>query len=660
MKKINFLVLVISVILLFVCYLVTAVSVPGETSDDLPEAVKTIDDKLSLSIENGKELLIGNIVDPRSEIDEGTIDRDSVKIKSNMGENSKVDISRENEETKISGENDFSLKIKDKDGEYDEYTGFKEGEKSSIELNKESKIIEADLKIDDDTPEDKGGSDLVMGNMEFNAPEGSRVLLDRKKDSIDVSLKGDTQITKEPKKKNEEDEETKDLRYLALKDFVKLPDSIAEQLGFSGKDVSFKGILSHNGNNWFLDENHAFDVKIDGKMVSFANLNGMHVIDPIDGKIKSLNGINPTSEVFFSKESFNDAVSKGYKGAYFVLDNEGVGAGSNNELDGNSLKLGEENPWGIKVAKNGHVAGVSMKNSNFFINKNSQIVTKGNVIIDDDYIYYKTDSENNKLFFNQGSRVPGFGEFTKFKDTTNSPLEMLPFKENGDAFPSNSKVMIGMSTSDDPTEPTNFKMVSFEGNEAEIGRVSFGEVPVESSGKTISPVKEPVIAPEIGSNVPIPETGIEEIPEDPKPKPTPTPEPTPSILKIAGNVVNPSSFKLNVPRTDGTTDVLDMFKSVGPVYDPKIHTKGIVLEFSASWCKPCLDLAPLIHNVATQNKDVKVIPIDGDLNPDLLKKYKIKQYPTAVRIDPKTGKQLDKASSKLQLIGFLNRLGIKY
>jgi thiol-disulfide isomerase/thioredoxin len=516
-------------------------------------------------------------------------------------------------------------------------------EKSKVSLDTKGNIKSADL-----TSSKKEGNILSMGGKDFHAPEGARVTMDKDPTKpIQVELKEGSKINEVPKKKvkkeGEEEEEQRNLQYRSLKGFTQLPDSVSEQLGFKGKVVDFKGILSHDGSNWFLDKSQDLTLRVDGKSIVMQNINGLQVTDS-EGKLRTLTGINPTAEIFFGKTNFDTAVKSGYKGAYFVLDNNGVMGGTNNELDGHSLKLSKDNPWGINIVDMGHVAAVAQANSNFFFNKNSQIITNGKVIIDDDYINYRTDPETNKLFFNQGSKVPGFGEPKTFKDSINSPLELLPFKENNEPFPSNSKVIIGKSLDANPNNPTNFKLVPFEGKESDIGRVTFGEKPKESSAKSLVPVTETPVKPDI-SNLPLP--------TPPTPPPTQPPKiETPQVINNLLNGITYNPGLIQVKSSTGQQTNLDMFKEIGAKYDPNTH-KALVLEFSATWCGGCRQSAPSVHNFAVTNPDIKVIPINVDTNNALATRYGITTFPTAVVIDPKTGNVLSKSGD---VMGVLNGL----
>jgi len=63
----------------------------------------------------------------------------------------------------------------------------------------------------------------------------------------------------------------------------------------------------------------------------------------------------------------------------------------------------------------------------------------------------------------------------------------------------------------------------------------------------------------------------------------------------------------------------------------------IILDFHATWCRPCKMLAP--HLQAIQNKyngKLIIYKIDVDKEPELAQRFKIEAMPTIVFIDSKT------------------------
>jgi thioredoxin-like negative regulator of GroEL len=55
-----------------------------------------------------------------------------------------------------------------------------------------------------------------------------------------------------------------------------------------------------------------------------------------------------------------------------------------------------------------------------------------------------------------------------------------------------------------------------------------------------------------------------------------------------------------------------------------------ILRFTASWCKPCKELA---KNILKSNITLPIEVIDIDLNPELATEYGIRSVPTLIMLD---------------------------
>lgn len=74
-------------------------------------------------------------------------------------------------------------------------------------------------------------------------------------------------------------------------------------------------------------------------------------------------------------------------------------------------------------------------------------------------------------------------------------------------------------------------------------------------------------------------------------------------------------------------------------------SKPVLVDFWASWCQPCLALAPIIEELAAEYKDNLIIgKINVDENPQTPSKYMIYSIPTLILF--KDGE------IKAQIIGF--------
>nr|WP_296009957.1 thioredoxin [uncultured Blautia sp.] len=73
--------------------------------------------------------------------------------------------------------------------------------------------------------------------------------------------------------------------------------------------------------------------------------------------------------------------------------------------------------------------------------------------------------------------------------------------------------------------------------------------------------------------------------------------------------------------------------------------KPVVLDFFATWCGPCKMLGQVLEQLDAEQKDVKIVKVDIDENPDLRKAWEISTVPSVFFI--KDGEIKDSA------VGFL-------
>jgi thioredoxin 1 len=69
-------------------------------------------------------------------------------------------------------------------------------------------------------------------------------------------------------------------------------------------------------------------------------------------------------------------------------------------------------------------------------------------------------------------------------------------------------------------------------------------------------------------------------------------------------------------------------------------TEPVVVDFFATWCGPCIAMAPALDALATELKGkVKIVKIDVDQNPKVSGTYAIRAMPTLMVF--KGGKKVD-------------------
>ena len=55
-----------------------------------------------------------------------------------------------------------------------------------------------------------------------------------------------------------------------------------------------------------------------------------------------------------------------------------------------------------------------------------------------------------------------------------------------------------------------------------------------------------------------------------------------------------------------------------------------IVDFFATWCGPCKMLAPVLEEIAMDNKDVRILKVDVDEANDLADEYRISAVPTLI------------------------------
>ena len=87
------------------------------------------------------------------------------------------------------------------------------------------------------------------------------------------------------------------------------------------------------------------------------------------------------------------------------------------------------------------------------------------------------------------------------------------------------------------------------------------------------------------------------------------------------------------------------------------NTNGTVLvDFWAAWCGPCQMLSPILHEIAEEHPEVKIVKVNVDENDDLAVKFNVMSIPTLIVY--KDGKSINRVVGGRGKEGILELLGI--
>lgn len=79
--------------------------------------------------------------------------------------------------------------------------------------------------------------------------------------------------------------------------------------------------------------------------------------------------------------------------------------------------------------------------------------------------------------------------------------------------------------------------------------------------------------------------------------------------------------------------------------------KTVVLDFYADWCGPCKMQSPILDELSNDEKNIKVVKVNVDEEPDLAEQYNIMSIPTILIFKQgKITKQFVGLTSKEELV----------
>ena len=83
--------------------------------------------------------------------------------------------------------------------------------------------------------------------------------------------------------------------------------------------------------------------------------------------------------------------------------------------------------------------------------------------------------------------------------------------------------------------------------------------------------------------------------------------------------------------------------TIGNLPDMLLSGKPVVVDFWASWCRPCHTMAPILRALAKEfESEILFAKVDIENNRDLAAQFNIKSIPTLVLI--RNGKEWDRIS----------------
>jgi len=547
---------------------------------------------------------------------------EDVQVNSNV-EDKSVQMMKSQEKTTLESETDFTLKTKkpleqESTNPYNEYKGFEknsDGKNPSLELDEKGQVVGANFKvaaISDDEKTQNGQREYVFGNQRIELPQGAEFSL---KDNIaDITMPKDSKLIPPQKvAEKKEGEEGITFNYLVKEGELELPQGNKLKA-----DEKSPGIIRYQDEQAYLDftdKTNINDVAIEGLGIEGISRE----------KTKDLYKFSNTPDKELRTNVFFDG--KNHAGNAITLDNGdgkklmSIATGENSF---HTLNFQKNNPY-VKMEDGQHLEIQPRENSRIDITNDAKskpsISVYGHnaqIELGDKKINFAIKNSANEL--GETQKVAGGIYLSKIQNS-NAQSPNVDLK----AFDSDGKPLISPSEpfrTDDSGRVVFDKTMSFGEDKSFTmpGEVTNPPLTFNDLPQTAAPVTQETTPGKIM------ETIIQSNPTRPQVQPQTPFSLLPNNRPLAQIISDHQNRK-------GVSDA--MFSNIGRPLDEK-HT-DIALEFSATWCGPCRQASPQIHQLGNSAPNIKVVPLDGDKYPDLAAKYGVTGFPSMVIIDAKTG-----------------------
>ncbi len=102
------------------------------------------------------------------------------------------------------------------------------------------------------------------------------------------------------------------------------------------------------------------------------------------------------------------------------------------------------------------------------------------------------------------------------------------------------------------------------------------------------------------------------------------------VYNLLGGISEWESNNLKVVLSEDK--IVDKQKSISfSEFSEIIQSNNFVLvNFSTQWCVPCRKMKPIFEEIKEENKNIKVVFVDADINKDLLKHYTVRGVPVFI------------------------------